>query len=183
MGDLVPADCRLVQCSSGHGGGGGGSVGVDQSALTGESVILDRPVGTLLFAASLVKRGEATAVVTATGAATFFGKTARLVDESAPLQHMDKVLQNVVKSLMSVVITMLVVAIIGVAAGAGKISLVEVLPLLLILLVGAMPVALPAMFTTAMALGSNQLVQKGVLVTRYGCRSPGACPPACPSPA
>ncbi len=123
-GDWVPADARVAA----------GSCGVDQSALTGESVILDRPSGSLLFSASILKRGEVTCVVSAIGLHTFFGtfggaihvssvhpptsflllagKTAKLVDESAPTTHIDTVVSTVTKGLVSIIIVALIAALI-----------------------------------------------------------------------
>ncbi len=106
MGDFVPSDSRVVH----------GSCGVDQSALTGESVILDRAAGALLFGASLMRRGEVTAVVTSTGANTFFGQTAKLVDDSSPRTHINAVVASVTKGLMTIVVLALLLALVFVAA-------------------------------------------------------------------
>ncbi len=188
-GDWVPADARVV----------GGSCGVDQSALTGESVILERPAGSLLFAASLLRRGEVTAVVSATGEKTFFGKyvfgwieackpvqtgsdclwlfcgccgcvlagkTAKLVDESAPATHMEHVFSQVTKGVMAIVLLAEIIAVIVLFATKPASEVVDSISTLLVLIVSTIPVAFPAMYTTAMALGSHELVSKGVIVTR-----------------
>ena len=69
LGGVVAADVHLT----------GGSVELDQSMLTGESLPIDAGAGTDTFAGALVRRGEATAIVTATGTRTKFGRTAELV--------------------------------------------------------------------------------------------------------
>lgn len=154
IGDFVPADIQTIH----------GLIEVDQSALTGESEMIHKDVGSVVYSGSIVKMGECLAIVTSTGTRTFFGKTVQLVSTSAPRLHIESVIAKVIGALMVMVITMLVIAIIVLAVD--KDNLLQVVPLLLILLVSAVPVALPAMFTVTMAYGSVQLVDQGVLITR-----------------
>ncbi len=153
-GDLVPADMHLMQ----------GALTVDQSALTGESEALQRSSGETLYAASVVRRGEATGIVTLTGAGTYFGRTTELVQLARPTMQIEKVVSRLVRWLFIIVGVLLAVAL--VVAGVRGASLVDLLPLVLVLLLGAVPVALPVMFTVSMALGSRDLAKKNVLVTR-----------------
>jgi H+-transporting ATPase len=153
-GDFVPADIRLAE----------GSVEVDQSALTGESQMVRREANDLLYGGSALRRGEATGVVSATGAKTYFGRTVELVQVAKPKLHMEEVTSRVVRWLIMIVSSFLALAL--VLTILRGISLLEVLPLAVVLLVSAIPVALPTMFTISMALGSLELVKKGVLVTR-----------------
>ncbi|NAY81513.1 MAG: plasma-membrane proton-efflux P-type ATPase [Thaumarchaeota archaeon] len=154
-GDIVPADIVI----------GEGEVEVDQSALTGESLTVSRGSNEAVYSGSVIRRGEATGIVTATGAKTYFGKTTELVNIARPKLHMEEVIGQVVKWLLIMVITLLAAAFVysAILIKAGYLSLLE---LSLVLLVSAIPVALPAMFTITMALGSIELSKKGVLVTR-----------------
>lgn len=103
-------------------------------------------------------------MVIATGIKTFFGMTSELVQKAKPRLHMDDVVANVVKILFSIVLLFMAITI-TVSLIRGE-SFMSSLPLMLILLISAVPVALPAMFSVSMALGSEQLAAKGVLVSR-----------------
>ena len=153
-GDLITADAKLIQ----------GTTGTDQSALTGESKLNNKKEGDVLYAGSIIKNGECTAVVIAIGVKTFFGKTAELVQKANPRLHMDDVVANVVKILITIVLVFLAITV-SVSLARGE-TFLSILPLLLILLISAVPVALPAMFTVSMAKGSQQLAAEGVLVSR-----------------
>ncbi|MGC8664484.1 MAG: plasma-membrane proton-efflux P-type ATPase [Nitrososphaeria archaeon] len=154
-GDIVPADIII----------GEGEVEVDQSALTGESLTVSRGRDEVVYSGSVIKRGEATGIVTAIGAKTYFGKTTELVNVARPKLHMEEVIGQVVKWLLIMVVVLLAAAF-AYSAILVKTSYLDLLELSLVLLVSAIPVALPAMFTITMALGSIELSKKGVLVTR-----------------
>ena len=81
LGDIVPADARLLA---------GDPVEVDQSALTGESLPVTRKPGEAVFSGSIIKPGEIDAMVYATGANTYFGKTAQLVQEAHTVSHFQR---------------------------------------------------------------------------------------------
>lgn len=157
-GDFVPADAVVVE----------GEIEVDQSALTGESLPARKKEGDVAYSGSVVRRGEATAVVVQTGVNTFFGKTAQLVQTAKPRFHMEEIVSKVVASLMAVVVALLaaVFFVAYISTGEPLFLLTHVLPLALMLVVFAVPVALPTMFTVATALGARELAQRGVLVTR-----------------
>ncbi len=153
-GDFVPADLRLLE----------GELRVDQSALTGESGDVARAVGDTVFSGSVVRRGEATALITATGARTYYGRTTELVASARPTLQVEKVIARVVRWLF-VIVAVQVAAAVVLALLQGE-PLLELLPLTLVLLMSAVPVALPVMFTVSMALGALELGRHGVLVTR-----------------
>ncbi len=153
-GDFIAADAKIIN----------GTVSVDQSALTGESMQINKKESDMLYSGSVIKNGECNAVVTAIGINTSFGKTARLVQTAKPRLHMEEVVANVVKILFLIVI--IFVGITSVFSLIRGESFLSILPLLLILLISAVPVALPAMFTVSMAKGAKQLAEKGVLVSR-----------------
>lgn len=153
-GDFVPADVEAIE----------GEVEIDQSALTGESHTLAKRVGDTLYSGSIVRQGEATAVVIATGVRTYFGRTTQLVESAHPKLHIEEVISGVVRWLFLIVGVMVAVTI-AVSVIQGK-QLLEILPLSLVVLMSAVPVALPVMFTVSMAVGSMELARRGVLVTR-----------------
>ena len=153
-GDIVPADVKLLT----------GALSVDQSALTGESKDVDRVPGEVLSSGSIVRRGEGNGVVMLTGAKTSFGRTTELVQQARPKLHIEAVVAKVVRWLFVIVGALLgVVIVMSLLRGA---PLIEMVPLMLVLLMSAVPVALPVMFTVSMAVGSKELAKRGVLVTR-----------------
>ena len=154
LGDFVPADFKILDAEA----------TVDQSAITGESLPIDKKTGDVVYSGSLVRKGEVTGVVTATGVHTYFGKTAQLVQLAKPKLHMEEVISSLMKWLLVLVVSLLVVT--AVVSWVRGVNLLDVVSLALVLLVSAIPVALPTMFTITMALGSFELARKGVLVTR-----------------
>jgi len=153
-GDLVPADVKLLY----------GNLGVDQSALTGESQEVDKAAGDVLSSGSIVRRGEGNGVVMLTGAQTYFGRTTELVQAARPKLHIETVVARVVRWLFAIVGALLAtVLVLSLVRG---VPLLDVVPLMLVLLMSAVPVALPVMFTVSMAVGSKELAKRGVLVTR-----------------
>jgi len=153
-GDIIPADVRLLT----------DRLSVDQSALTGESKDADKAPGDVLSSGSVVRRGEGNGVVILTGANTYFGRTTELVQKARPKLHIEAVVTKVVRWLFVIVGALLgVVVVLSLIRGA---PLIEMVPLMLVLLMSAVPVALPVMFTVSMAVGSRELAKRGVLVTR-----------------
>ena len=152
-GDIVPADLRLDD----------GGVGVDESVLTGESEQAERAGGDEIFAGSTIKRGEATATVTATGASTSFGRTAELVRTAKTVSHLEQLVFRIVRALLALD-GALVVAILCYAVVTHR-SVHETLPFVLILVIASVPVALPATFTLATSLGALEMAKGGALVT------------------
>ncbi len=153
-GDIIPADVKLLS----------GALSVDQSALTGESRDANKSPSEVLASGSIVRRGEGNGVVILTGAKTFFGRTTQLVQEARPKLHIEAVVARVVRWLFVIVGTLLGVVI--VLSLFRHIPLLEMVPLMLVLLMSAVPVALPVMFTVSMAVGARELARRGVLVTR-----------------
>ncbi len=154
LGGVVAADVKLVE----------GSILLDQSMLTGESIPIEAGPGLQTYAGALVRRGEATAIVTATGANTKFGHTAELVRTAHVESTQQKTVVRVVRNLaiFNGVIIVLLVAY----AHARKMPVGEIIPLVLTAVLASIPVALPATFTLAAALGAKALARLGVLPTR-----------------
>ena len=153
-GDIIPADMKLIS----------GTLSIDQSALTGESKNVEKVTEDVLSSGSIVRRGEANGVVILTGAKTYFGRTTELVQQAKPKLHIEAVVSKLVRWLFAIVGTL--VAIVLVLSLIRGEPLLLILPLMLVLLMSAVPIALPVLFTITMALGSKELARRGVLVTR-----------------
>ena len=154
LGAVVAADADLT----------GGEVLLDQSMLTGESVPIEAGAGVQTYAGALVRRGEAVAEVTATGVRTKFGRTAELVRTAHVVSTQQKPVLRVVRNLAA--FNGVVIALLVAYAWFLKMPLVEIVPLVLTAVLASIPVALPATFTLAAALGARALAQLGVLPTR-----------------
>ncbi len=154
LGGVVAADVHLI----------GGSVLLDQSMLTGESLPIEAGPGVDTFAGALIRRGEATAEVTATGIHTKFGRTAELVRTAHVVSSQQKAVLRIVRNLA--IFNGVVILIIGAYAYFHAMPWSEIIPLLLTSVLAAIPVALPATFTLAAALGARSLAKRGVLPTR-----------------
>lgn len=154
MGDFAPADLVIIS----------GDVTVDQSALTGESEDKSYHVGNEIYSASIVRQGECQGLVAATGIKTFYGHTIELVQKTRPKLHMEEVVSKLVKWLFAITGSAIILVI---AIGLFRETpMTDILPLSLVLLMGAVPIALPVMFTVSTAIGAHDLGKKGVLVTR-----------------
>jgi H+-transporting ATPase len=150
---VVAADVKLVD----------GSILLDQSMLTGESVPIEAGPGLQTFAGALVRRGEATAIVTATGARTKFGHTAELVRTAHVESTQQKTVVRVVRNL-AIFNGVIIVSLVA-YAHAREMPVGEIIPLVLTAVLASIPVALPATFTLAAALGAKALARLGVLPT------------------
>ncbi|MGA8042225.1 MAG: HAD-IC family P-type ATPase [Terracidiphilus sp.] len=154
LGGVVAADVHLT----------GGSVQLDQSMLTGESLPIEAGPGVDTFAGALVRRGEAPAVVTATGVRTKFGRTAELVRTAHVVSTQQKAVLKIVRNLA--IFNGAVILAMGIYAYSHAMPWSEMVPLLLTSILAAIPVALPATFTLAAAVGARSLAKLGVLPTR-----------------
>jgi H+-transporting ATPase len=155
LGDLVPADLKVVE----------GGLSVDQSALTGESLPVSISQADVVYSSSVVKRGEAKALVFDTGANTYFGKTAELVRIARPKSHQQQIMSAIVKYSMYVAVAALAF-VIAEATFTQAMNPLTIATFTLIFLMGAVPVALPAVFAIVLAVGAMQLAKGGALVTR-----------------
>lgn len=155
LGDIVSADVQIVSA---------GTLSVDQSALTGESLPVTLQRSSLAYSGSIIKRGEAQGVVLNTGRRTYFGKTVELVGTARALSHQQQIMMAVVKYMMYVSLAaILVVVIDALLVQAGVLT---ILTIALVFLMGAVPVALPAVFAVVLATGAVELARRNVLVTR-----------------
>jgi H+-transporting ATPase len=154
LGDLVPADVKIVS----------GELSVDQSALTGESLPVNLKPLDMVYASSIVVRGEAKCIVINTGANTYFGRTAELVKIARPKSHQEELVLNVMKYMLYFGVGALTVT--AIFAFFTGIDLLTMVTFAVIFLMGAVPVALPAVLTIVQAAGAMELAREGALVTR-----------------
>jgi H+-transporting ATPase len=155
IGEIVPADARLLE---------GDPVEVDQSALTGESLPVEHKSGDTVYSGSIIRQGEIEALVYATGQATYYGKTAELVETAPTRSHFQRAVIKIADYLIAVAVV-LAVLILAVALFRGDKPL-TVLQFVLVLTIAAVPVAMPAVLSVTMALGARVLAQKEAIVTR-----------------
>jgi len=155
LGNIIPADVKLVD---------GEHLSVDQSALTGESLPVDKAVGDTAYSSSIAKIGEMKAVVTATGAETYFGRTAKLVESASTTSHFQRAVLRIGNFL--ILITLGLVSLIVMVALFRHDPLVETILFALILTVAAIPVALPAVLSVTMAVGAITLARMKAIVSR-----------------
>ena len=155
LGDIIPADVELEE---------GDYLSIDQSALTGESLPVDKKAGDVAYSSSIVKQGEMVAEVTATGSNTYFGKTAKLVAGAQPVSHFQKAVLMIGNYLIYLSL--------GLAALLLTTMLVRGEPVFtlfqfaLILIVAAIPVAMPAVLSVTMAIGAVVLARKKAILTK-----------------
>ena len=155
LGDIVPADARVLA---------GDPVQVDQSALTGESLPVTRKPGEAVFSGSIIKRGETDAMVYATGANTYFGKTAELVESAHTVSHFQRAVLKIGDYL--IILAVALVAMIVTFALFRHDPLLDTLEFALVLLVAAIPVAMPTVLSVTMAVGARLLAKKEAIVTK-----------------
>ena len=156
LGEIIPADLKLIDADM---------LQIDESILTGEALPVQKQKGALAYSGSTVKKGEGTGIVIGTGYNTFYGRTAKLVENAKPKSHLEAAIMNIVKYL--VVGDIIVIAIMF-AYGILEVheSIAILLPFLLVMFIASVPVALSAAFTVSMALGTEKLAKKSVLVTK-----------------
>ena len=155
LGDIVPADARLLD---------GDPVEVDQSALTGESLPVTCKPGGAVFSGSILRQGEIDAMVYATGTNTYFGKTAQLVQEAHTVSHFQRAVLKIGDYL--IVLAVSLVLLILVVALFRRDPVLTTLEFCLVLLVAAIPVAMPTVLSVTMAVGARLLAKKEAIVTR-----------------
>jgi len=155
LGDIIPADVKLAE---------GDYLSVDQSALTGESLPVEKKVGEVAYSGSVAKQGEMVALVTATGSDTYFGRTAKLVSSAKTVSHFQKAVLTIGDYLIYLSL-FLAAALVLVMLFRGE-QLLTLIQFVLILVVAAIPVAMPAVLSVTMAVGAVALAKMKAIVTK-----------------
>src|SRR5437899_7118869 len=161
LGDVVPADCKLIR---------GDYISIDQSALTGESLPVTKKTGEDAYSGSVVKQGEMVAVTTATGANTFFGRTAKLVAAAGSISHFQRAVMKIGNFLIILALVLVVILVASrlfdMRGHYDRAVLLRLAEIVLILLVASVPVAMPAVLSVTMALGARMLAKSKAIVSR-----------------
>ncbi|KAF0355465.1 H+-ATPase [Gigaspora margarita] len=168
LGDIVPADARLLGLST-TGNETDANLSIDQSALTGESLPVDKGKGATVYSSSIVKQGQMLAVVTKTGGDTFVGRAANLISITVEQGHFQKIVNAIGNFL--ILITVVLVGIIFIYQmvhfhGSKNGEFLVVVGKCLVLTIAAIPVGLPTVLSVTMAVGAKQLAAKKVIVKR-----------------
>jgi H+-transporting ATPase len=155
LGNIVPADAQLVE---------GEYLLVDQSALTGESLPVEKHQGDQVYASSIVRQGEMNGVVVATGMRTYFGRTTKLVEEAETKSHFQKAIVKIGDYL--IVIAVALVAITTLVGLYRQLPPFDLLQFGLVLIVAAIPAAMPAVLSVSMAVGAEALAKRQAIVSK-----------------
>ncbi|MEX6507601.1 plasma-membrane proton-efflux P-type ATPase [Jiella sp. M17.18] len=155
IGNVTPADMTLAE---------GDYLSADESALTGESLPVEKKLGETAYSGSVIKQGEMTGIVSATGMKTYFGKTAELVQSADNRSHFQRAVLNIGNFL--ILTTIALVALIILVSLFRQAPFWQTLQFCLILTVAAIPVALPTVLSVTMAVGAEKLAAMKAIVSR-----------------
>ncbi|MEW5820508.1 MAG: plasma-membrane proton-efflux P-type ATPase, partial [Cyanobacteriota bacterium] len=155
LGDIIPADIKLVD---------GDYMMIDESALTGESLPVEKHPGDVAYSGSVIKQGEMNCVVIGTAFNTFFGKTAKLVAGAKTQSHFQKAVIKIGNYLIA--LNFMLVAIVLVSAMFRHDPILEVIQFALVLTVASIPAAMPAVLSATMAAGALKLSKKEVIISK-----------------
>jgi H+-transporting ATPase len=155
LGDIVPADIKLMK---------GAYLLADESALTGESLPVEKHISDVAYAGAIIRQGEMDAYVVATGTSSFFGKTAKLVSEARTVSHFQKAVIRIGNYL--IILAAIMVSAVVIAALARHANPLEIMQFALVLVVAAIPAALPAVLTVTMVIGAIALAKKEAIVSK-----------------
>eukprot|EP00977_Amphora_coffeiformis_P013850 scaffold3763_cov165-Amphora_coffeaeformis.AAC.1 len=153
-GSAIPADCRVNHSE----------IEVDQAALTGESLPVTFYKGDSCKMGSNVVRGEVEATVELTGADTFFGKTASLLQDHHERSHLQRILITIMFGLVGVSVLLCLIDLIYLVAKG--VAFKEALSITVVLLVASIPLAIEIVTTTTLAIGSKSLAKHGAIVAK-----------------
>eukprot|EP01041_Mallomonas_annulata_P003588 gene3588-7132_t len=152
-GGAIPADCCILE----------GHIDVDQAQLTGESLPVAMHTGHVCKMGSTVVRGEVEAVVEFTGAETFFGKTASLLQGDIEISNLQKILIDITLIIVTISSVLCLIVFIYLLS---RTDLIDALGFVVVLMVASIPLAIEIVTTTTLALGSRELAVHGAIVTR-----------------
>ena len=155
LGDIIPADVKLIN---------GEYLTVDESVLTGESLPVEKKISDIGYEGAIIRQGEMSGVVVGTGLNTFFGRTTKLVEEAQSKSHFQQAIVKIGNYLIIIAISLVVfVFVLGLIRAEPPFVLLQ---FALVLIVAAIPVALPAVMMVSMAVGAVELARKKAIVSR-----------------
>ena len=162
LGNIIPGDMKLLA---------GEYISVDQSSLTGESLPVDKETGDVAYSGTIVKKGEMTGVITETGMKTFFGRTAKLVQEAKVKSHLQEAIMSMgrflIISTLAIVVIILIVSLYRIQVHPGMHeTLAQLTVFLLVLVVAGIPVALPSVMSVTLAIGSHFMSKMKAIVSK-----------------
>jgi len=155
LGDMIPADIKLVN---------GSYISIDESALTGESLPVDKHISDVGYAGSIVKQGEMNGLVVGTAMNTYFGETAKLVSKTKTKSHFQEAVINIGNYL--IILAIMLVSIIFLVSIYRHERILDTLQFALVLTIAAIPVALPTVLTITMVIGALDLAKKKAIVRK-----------------
>lgn len=155
LGDIIPADIKLVE---------GDYLSVDESALTGESLPVEKDTSDVGYSGSIIRQGEMNALVISTGMNTYFGKTTKLVEEAKTTSHFQKAVMKIGNYLIIMSIALVIIVFAVELLRHQKV--IETLQFGLVLIIAAIPAALPAVLSITMVVGATVLAGKGAIVSK-----------------
>ena len=155
LGDIIPADIKLIK---------GAYITVDESALTGESLPVDKSVEDIAYSGSIVQKGEMLGLVLSTGMSTYFGKAAELIAGVTPKSHLEEAVVKIGDYL--IVLDLLMVSFIFIAGLFRHQSFFDILGFSLVLTIASIPVAQPAVLSVTMTVGAMALAKKKAIVSK-----------------
>ncbi len=162
LGNVIPADIKLLA---------GEYLSVDQAALTGESLPVDKKVGDVAFSGTIAKKGEMTGLVTGTGMNTFIGNTAKLVDSAKTISHFQEAILKIGHFLIytTLIICAIIFIILFRRLNHGNTigdSFAQIVIFALVIIIAGIPVALPAVLSVTLAVGAHTLAKMKAIVSK-----------------
>ncbi|KAJ3566238.1 hypothetical protein NPX13_g7211 [Xylaria arbuscula] len=148
---------------------GGSLVACDQSALTGESLAVDKFMGDRIYYTTGCKRGKAYAIIVTSAKDSFVGRAAKLVEGVKDQGHFKAVMNSIGGALLALVLIFILAVWIGGFYRNLKLTLPSIHNLLhytLILLIIGVPVGLPVVTTTTLAVGAAYLAKQKAIVQK-----------------
>ncbi|MCP3944338.1 MAG: plasma-membrane proton-efflux P-type ATPase [Desulfobacteraceae bacterium] len=157
LGDIVPADVKLLD---------GEYLLVDEAALTGESLPVEKYSSDIAYSGAIAKQGEMVSLVYGTGGNTFFGRTASLVARTETKSHFQKAVVKIGDYLIALNVVLVAIIIMFGLGGYFKDTVAGILQFCLVLTVASIPAALPTVLSVTMAVGAVTLSKKGAIISK-----------------
>ncbi len=158
LGDIAPADVKVL---------GKNVLQVDQSTITGESQVVEKTKGDIIYASSVIQSGSSLVEVVSISTKTLIGKSTQLVAKAQANEysHFQQAIIGIGKFLA--ILSAILIILLSIALLYKGDSLVEVVQFALILAIASIPVALPAVLSVTMAVGASALSRYNAIVSNF----------------